>query len=458
MRNKNNYRKPLNHSRSEERDHVLMIILLIFNLGSGYTTIKGVEILLGIPSLAWLIGGFIQLALFLTLSEFMLKKAKLLKWIAIVIFSLCSVYTSFFTYYTNLAGTTNIQLAYDKAAQAHNKLVADVYTPMKNHLDKLEKDAATLNRKAEEEKRGGISPLKGEGPEYRKFNVEAIEKRTEAEQFKKTLDQLSAKFNYDLEGLDPRKIMERDREALASVPQEFRNNYKELNRSTYINTDDDISFFSPYLKLTSPDKNQSRPAFVSLVIAGLVDGMSILLGTGISIKRSQRPVIPTLIRSMRGYMREIRKAFTDHPHLPGNTDGPEAPDVVDMITFSLRGKGSQFLQDFYNAISSIQPHSIDSRVFLEHQEKTYQESFRYLTDILRDPQLGWISLNQNNYLVPEQHYHNLVNWLMIEIKRLGEEEQQQRGRFRHFKFRDQQDIPVSEVKLNRPTLQNANYN
>ena len=142
--------------KSEERDFLLILILAFFNVASGYTTITGANTILNNFGLAFFLGGFIQLGLFLMLSDFVMKRAPLRKWLAVIVFTFVSVYTSFFTYYISLAAKSDQNMAFDKAEKAHQKLFADVYTPMKERLRKLQEEAATLERKADQERRSGL--------------------------------------------------------------------------------------------------------------------------------------------------------------------------------------------------------------------------------------------------------------------------------------------------------------
>ena len=51
--------------------------------------------------------------------------------------------------------------------------------------------------------------------------------------------------------LAPEEILEKDRQALAEVPEEWRKNYPELDRSLYVDTEKDIPLLAPYLKVKS---------------------------------------------------------------------------------------------------------------------------------------------------------------------------------------------------------------
>ncbi|MDF5711447.1 MAG: hypothetical protein PUP90_28170 [Nostoc sp. S4] len=461
MKSNTRYHKPRKSRPSEERDYLLIFLLAVFNVVSGYTTIKGVKILLNNLALAAFLGGFIQLALFLTLAEFMLRRAHLRKWITVIFFTFGSVYTSFFTYYTNQASEINTVLANNKATQAHNKLVADVYTPMNDYLSQLQQDAKILRRKADEEVDTGLTTgIVGRGKVAKNFEEQALEKEEEAKQFEKTVNDLRPKFNYDLKGLPPEEILERDRDALATVPQRFRNNYEYLKRSNYINSENDVSILTPYLKLNSQDIDEKRPAFISLLIATLIDGMSILLGTAITIKRDRRSPILRFARFIANIISDIKSAFTEirdaliHP-AKGDEKLSEASE---MLTLELRGRGSDFLKEFRRAIHEKSPHNIDRSFFETHPEQSYLDSFDILIDQLSNPQLGWIGVvnNSNYWQVRDEYYHKTVEWLRQEILRLTQEESLDKSKYDNlFTFKN---VTRVGVKVKIPSIQNGNHN
>ncbi|MEH1780357.1 MAG: hypothetical protein V7L26_14795 [Nostoc sp.] len=471
MRNKTRYRNSRKPRPSEERDYLLIGLLAIFNLVSAYTTIKGVKILLDNSTLAVSLGGFIQLVLFLTLSGFMLKKAHLPKWIAVIVFTFISVYTSFFTYYTNLSSKTNTELAHNKAEEAHNKLVADVYTPMQEKLRQLQQEANTLQRKANEEAGIGLTTgLIGRGPIAKNFEEKTLEKEGEAKQFERTFNELTPKFNYDLKEFEPKEIMKKDRQALAATPKVFRNNYKEkdLDRSTYINPEDDISLFAPYLKLKSQDVNQKRPAILSLLMASLIDGMSILLGAATTFNPYRRSrivivgqAIARLITNIKRSSAEITQAFKQSgaalTETPPEAD-TELDDTVEMLTLRLRGRGSEFLQSFYGAINETAPHEINRSLFESHSEQSYRNSFRDLTDQFRDPKLKWIEIHDKKWQVQEEYYHRMVRWLKTEIKRLYQEESQNAFNYDYENLFQTKNVTPLEVQVRMPSNINGHHN
>ncbi|MEM9276167.1 MAG: hypothetical protein AAGA80_24885, partial [Cyanobacteria bacterium P01_F01_bin.143] len=89
------------NSNKNKRDGILLVVLLIFNLGSLATTILGAREIMP-KNLAWIVGFGVQMMLFLLLANFILKRSFYRKWFAILVCTIFSIYTSFFWYYQSL--------------------------------------------------------------------------------------------------------------------------------------------------------------------------------------------------------------------------------------------------------------------------------------------------------------------------------------------------------------------
>ena len=199
--------------QKEQKDWLLMIVLLILNIVSGYTTIQGAASILPHPSWALFLGLGIQCLLFFALAELILKHAPWVKWLTVLILSFLSIYTSFTTYYTGLTGEYNQKLARDKALKAHNNLIAEVYTPMQERLIELNEEAEYKEKIAEcEIKEGCVSGTPNPGPVYRRLQNEARLARSKAEAFERQFNIVSEKINFDTKdpNLTPEKIYEND--------------------------------------------------------------------------------------------------------------------------------------------------------------------------------------------------------------------------------------------------------
>ena len=96
-------RPGLSKKEGKSKDINLLTALIIFNLGSGFTTIYG-----ALKIFPWLVGftsgSAVQTLLFLLVSGSTAKHAPRLKWLAVASLSSISIYTSFFAYYDAIAG------------------------------------------------------------------------------------------------------------------------------------------------------------------------------------------------------------------------------------------------------------------------------------------------------------------------------------------------------------------
>jgi hypothetical protein len=95
-------------------------------------------------------------------------------------------------------------------------------------------------------------------------------------------------------------------------------------------------------------------------------------------------------------------------------------NFIEYVNFKLEGKGSDFLVDF---LDSIDPDTlrIDCNKLNNNANSTFVDGFSILTEALQSRQ--WINLiSKGEYIVSEQHYQTLVNWLTQEIIMQYEEE------------------------------------
>ncbi len=420
-----NKSKKLSQRKTNDKDIILLLVISILNAGSGYTTIQGaLRIVPG--AVGFCLGGTIQLILFLLLSGFTAKHAPLRKWFAALVFAFLSVYTSFFTYYDNITEGSKQQRAYDKAVTAHRKLVQEVYTPMKTQLEQLESEAIQNEKFAKDEIDGfGITGEKGHGDKTKEYKAKAIELRLEATKLKSRVKVLQGKFEYQLnKKLTPEEIFKKDNQALAGVPSKWRNGY-QLKRNDYIDTEVEISLLTPYYKVVK----RELPALASLFIAVTVDGIIILLGTAIDKKRKTSPItvgahsMATTISEIKGARLTLNEALKSKgTPIPRPDQRTGLDNAIDVVTLRLQGRGSMFLQNFYEAIDP-ETYEIDYHNSLrDNANPSFALGYRMLLDHLRSPHLGWVTLKNGNWSVVESYYSILSNWLNTEIVRQCNEE------------------------------------
>lgn len=291
-------------SEKSKRDWPLVGALTILNLGSGFTTVRGM--LQIFPSFfAYPMGVTIQGILFALVSRLFLKHAPLIKWIVVGCFSTFSVYTSFFAYYDLLTGETREKARIERANSGHKSLVGEVFTPIQNKVNSLESEIGIINKKIKDEiqgERGGRDEGCGKVCQQLKEEKEMVE--GQKAQVEPLVNRLQPWFQYNLEDKSPEEIFDADLKALAEVgenclPKELLSQlnttclpdkylralnpqnpeYREL-RSTYIDPDLEVDFVAPILKVRKGESSAIGAAIMAL----LIDGCIILLGIGVEIR------------------------------------------------------------------------------------------------------------------------------------------------------------------------------
>ena len=417
-------------SKSPTKDKTLGRTLFGLNIFSGCTTIVGATQIF--PGFVGYIGGSsIQLLLFLLTSGSVARHAPMRKWLVVIMFSFLSIYTSFFAYYDFLTESNQISIASDKAVQAHTQLLSEVYTPLKKRLDELDSQLKTIRQQRDREIKGqDETGIPGYGPKAKALTIQANQLESKANQLSPIVTNLEKKFDYVTTGKNPEEILKADRQALGQVPQEYLpGKYKtglDLQRSNYIDEEVSIKLLAPYHKI----KRGEISAIASLLIAIIIDGLIIVLGTAIEVRRRQAPfeapanLIASLIRGIKNGLATINYAIENEgsPILtPMEAQTFGLTESVNIVTLKLRGKGSEFLTKFYLAIDPV-TQIIAHEDFLRDSEPTFVRGFRMLLDELRNPQLRWVKVkaNSNNYhwhISDEKSYSHLVIWLRQEIHR-----------------------------------------
>jgi len=159
-----------------------------------------------------------------------------------------------------------------------------------------------------------------------------------------------------------------------------------------------------------------------------VDGIAIMLGTAITIKRERKTLGQLIADQIRAWKREIAHVIgavnetVNQGQLNGNA--PQAiGEAVERVTLKLQGKGSQFLREFEKAIEKREPHTINYQVLNNHRNLTFKEGFILLVNKLREPGRAWVRVNSpNSWVVVPKHYHRLTEWLTEEIDHHSQEE------------------------------------
>lgn len=408
-----------NKRPKDDRDWLLMVILAFLNLVSGYTTVTGAAQILPSWGWAWILGLSVQGILFLSLAELMLRHAPRIKWLTVLILSFFSIYTSFVTYYGSLTQNLNNELAKDQAIQAHNQLVSQVYSPMQQQLIELEASANKAIEAAGCEQQGCTTGLFGKGPEYLRLQAKAREAKGKYEEFKTKTNVVEEKLNYDLEdsSLTPKEILRRDGEALALVPPEFKNNF-EIKRENYIDTEKDIDLLTPYNKVRRWETSAIGPLFLALS----VDGLAVLLGTVITIKQEKKSFFVVFGEAIANIINDIKIGFA-HIASAFETPSKNKPLYTNRskpLRLKLKGKGSEFLRKFNQAISGQNPNYIDYQS-LQNEDNIL--AFDELFYQLSHPNVAFLEFDQGQWKTSQNCYYELKDWLYDEIGRLHDEEE-----------------------------------
>lgn len=403
----------------KEKDFILFLLLFIIQLVSGATTVLGAREVLP-KSLAWTIGFTIQILLFLLLIGSTAKHAPIRKWIAVIILTFFSIYSSFFIYYKTLSQDNYTQEANYQAIAAHSKLVSAVYSPLQDKYDNLKSQAEEEREKARVEDEIGINTNRpGKGVEYKKFIKEAIKLEQEAKKIQLILTRIEPLFDYETSELKPEEILEKDQKAWSSVPSTLRNDYSSPKKEDYITEETKVELSTGINRIKEGD----RYAIASILLAITVDGMALMLGTAISInsknKRKRRSIIKYLEENISNLIIDIKSAKN---RLRDSFSKPLERDNYQTITLVLDGKCSEFIQCFVDSIEPQSPHLIRyEESFKKHKNETFRRGHRRLINKLQ--QLRWIQNNSdNNWEVAQEHYNRLIKWFSDEVERNMQEE------------------------------------
>lgn len=399
-------------------DRVLLSLLVLLNIASAATTVFGARQVLPWP-LSDVLGLAIQLMLFLALAGFAVRHAVVRRWVVIAVFAAASVYTSFFAYYEQLAGQSEDALAADRAAQAHAAFVSSLYQPHANRLDQVEHEAAALWALSEKEGASGVTTGRvGYGPVARAYAADAAAKDQEAALLAAELERLGPAFTYDLEGLAPAAVYTRDLEAWQSAPDVWKEAVPAPTRDVYLDAAQDVALLTPLHKVRSGED----AAIFALLLSLLVDGVAILLGTAIQTR--SRPAVDTAtdgavtwIRKAKDGSAAVRAAWR-RPGLmpePSAKDTAALDDAVQVVVLRIDGRGSDFLMTFYQAIHP-ESGALDYGQLQAHSNATFRIAARMLVDRLRRPRLGWVSVEDGWWSIPQEHYTQLTSWLGDHIR------------------------------------------
>lgn len=385
----------------DDRDWVLMGLLAILNVGSLFTTVLGARQLLPSP-MAETLGCCVQAMLFAMLAGVAGRHAPVRKWLVIGVFAGACVYCSFFTYERTLGSSARAERQLATAQARHAELVRAVFADGKNEGERLRRHADALERQAADEARlGATTGQTGYGPRARQMRAEANAARLAAEQQLAVVERLDPLFTFDFVGLTPKEVFDRDLAAWQASPASWRGSVPAPSYSDYVDERSQVAFLAPVLRVRAGDP----VATVSLLLAALVDGMAIVLGTAIERRRRTESVLKHGPVKVAGWVRDVRRgyrriadAWADHEH----------------DTIVLHGiEPVEFLTSFYEAIHPETGHvAFDG---LRRREPQLGLAARILLDRLMSD--GWIVKVDGDFRVDESRYAALTAWLAAQLDR-----------------------------------------
>jgi hypothetical protein len=399
-------------------DRALIVLLFLLNVASAWTTIHGARQVLPTP-LAEALGLGVQVVLFLLLAGVAGRYARTRRWVAVGVFAVASVYTSFFAYYETLAGEAADAASADRAAQSHAAFVAAVHAPVLAEAGQLEREADALQEMAEAEAGTGLTTgQKGYGPVAKQYAAEARDKRLAAASLRADLDRLAPAFETDPTALAPEAVYAADLAAWQQVPAAWKQDVPAPTRAAYVDLDHEIALLAPFHKVRSGE----AAAVVALLLALLVDGLAVMLGTAIHGRREAVVVgaagrAARIVGDTRDGFAAVREAWS-RPALPPSLQRPPGPtpeEALEQLVLPLQGRGSEFLGAFYAAIHP-ETGALDYEALQAHPEPTWRVAARMLADRLRRPDIGWVVVRDGWWAVPPARYGALTAWLSDQVR------------------------------------------
>lgn len=399
-------------------DRGLLVLLALLNLASLYTTVVGARQVLPWP-MSDVLGVAVQTMLFLALAGFVGRHAPIRRWIVVAVFAAASVYTSFFAYYEQLAGDALGAANLDRARQAHAAFVDETWEPVLAGVESTERQAAQLLDQAEREGRDGLTTgVVGFGPVARRLAEEARTTELAAAERRADLERMRPRFEVDAQAMAAEELYLFDLETWQAMPDAWKTTAEAPSRAAWLDLDQEVALITPFEKV----RDGETPALAALLLALLVDGTSLLLGTAIHAR--QRPILDTVADRAVALVTDAKTAgaaLRDALDRPAEAGGRLDPPGLDPARLVLRvtGRGTDFLGAVYEAIHP-ETGTLDALRLLEHDDPTWRISARVLLDRLRDPRVGWLKVDGGRWKV--QRYDALTAWLAEQYRAACEAE------------------------------------
>lgn len=298
-------------------DWVLFAIVTIAELVTFFTAFNGAS-----QFLPWAIAIFASVAVLGLLWVFLTGLAgknlgDLQRWLIIGVLAAFVVYCSFFTYYEGLADETLASVANARAEAAHAQVVGSIFTGRRTEAQSLRALSTEKLAQAEEEKtKGGRTGMTGYGPEARRLKSESDSAGSRAAELEPVLAMLEPLAHPT--DTSPAGLFAADVALWQAAPAAWREGVALPVRGSYIDEDHENKVLLPIQGVLAGDSN----ATVALVVAGGVEGMVLLAGTGIEWRR-RRPLLERLTRLVTGVIMSWRTAVASWQHALGHEANPD---------------------------------------------------------------------------------------------------------------------------------------
>ncbi|MBV6626184.1 MAG: hypothetical protein KI793_25150 [Rivularia sp. (in: Bacteria)] len=367
------------------------ISLLFLQLVSLATTLDGAKLLFGNAKmplvehfyLAYVLGFGIQLLLISILVFNAFEKVPLRRLLALVLLTIFSIYTNFFSIYNFMnGGLLQENTSIDQAKIKYGELVDYFYTNPKAKLDGLEQQRASLNCSLYREDPEDTPQPKncsnlgfpgGKKERYYQFRdeLDIVEKQLrnlsiEIEYITKTAPKYFDKKIVDsLYKKDARAIYELTQQALKGIPSEIKEKAEEKGYDAQ-NYDEITDFFPekgtsyfliPAQKVFTKKQNREPEAVVAFIIATAIDTVSLLLGAKLhgfytSLKNSLGSINP-IADFFKGFailITHFINGISEIFYHPRNNVTSQSLKNK-LFLEEKNGNGVEFLDNFYDVIN-----------------------------------------------------------------------------------------------------------
>ncbi|MDY7005097.1 MAG: hypothetical protein SWX82_14435 [Cyanobacteriota bacterium] len=440
----------------------LTVCLVILQLVSGYTTIRGATIVFSKSNkiLSGFLGGTFQFLLILLLIFKAGNGGPKRRWFSIIVLTIVSIYCNFFFIYDETLGGELTKNS-PKKIQAHNSLVRKIKSNFTDKLPRLEAQKSELERRRQNEINGTRGNPPGCGVECQRLTLEKENVQDEINQIKNIaednrINNVLALSAQEIKELPPKEIYDINLGAWSAIPENYK--VPQPQFSDYENSE---AFLIPFVKVY---QEKEATAIASLIIAVIIDGLGLVLGSippsknSLVLYRILAESLTSPIIGIKKVFATLRKSIKDNvEHFDTNISSlSSSTGIIKLVDLN----GAKFLMNFYNAIDKHKELKIDAEKL--YSEETYEkmkrenssneasiDSFEYLKtayelliDNMRYPPFEWIEEypkenllseklvglmhndeNSNNKTKSEKgwkfkkkSYKQFVNWITEEIE------------------------------------------